>query len=115
MAYYDQAQLSRDGDFNLRIAAAAQIEVDLGAESAQDWAVRHQWELAAAPGFADAYASAVAANNPRPGQDPSVISDAMILSAIQAMPPDPESNPALSARVTALEAFRDELLALGEP
>jgi hypothetical protein len=87
MAYYDQAQLSRDGDFNLRIAAAAQLEVDLGDQHAQDWAVAHQWELAASPGFADAYASALAANNPQPGRDPSVISDAQILSAIQAQFP----------------------------
>jgi hypothetical protein len=44
--------------------------------------------MAAAPGFADAYASAVAGGVPAPGRDPSVISDAQILSAIQALPPD---------------------------
>jgi hypothetical protein len=38
-----------------------------------------------------AYESALAAGNPNPGGDPSVITDAAILSAVQAhWPPDPE-------------------------
>jgi hypothetical protein len=82
----DQANLSRDGDFNLRIAAAATVEIDGAETNPLLWAGEHQWQLAAAPGFADAYASAVAGGVPNPGADPSVISDAMILSAIQALP-----------------------------
>lgn len=84
MAYFDQAQLSRDGDFNQRIAAAAQLEIALDGQHPLQWAAENQWALSAAPGFADAYASAVASGVPHPGADPSVISDAMILSAIQA-------------------------------
>lgn len=87
MAYFDQAQLSRDGDFNQRLAACAQVEVDLADQPALEWADTHQWEVAASPGFADAYASAVASGNVRPGMDPAVISDAMILSAVQTLFP----------------------------
>lgn len=88
MAYFDQAQLSRDGDFAQRIAAAAQLEIeDLGDQHPMDWAAEHQWQVAAAPGFADAYASAVAGGVPNPGRDPSVISDAQILAAMQALYP----------------------------
>jgi hypothetical protein len=89
MAYFDQAQLSRDGDFNQRIAAAAQLEIDLGEQTALEWAAEHQWEISASPGFGDAYASAVASGVERPGADASVISDAQILSAIQAQFPPP--------------------------
>ena len=87
MSYFDQATLSRDGDFNQRIAACAVVEVDLDGQQPLDWATANQWALAASPGFADAYASAVASGVERPGADPSVISDAQILSAIQAQFP----------------------------
>lgn len=85
MAYMDQAALSNDSDFMQRIAACAAVELDLADQHPLSWASAHQWEIAAAPGFADAYASAVAGGVPRPGADPSVISDAQILSAVQAM------------------------------
>lgn len=87
MAFYDQALLSADQDFTQRIAACAQTEGLIAAgEAPIQWAADHQWALAAAPGFADAYASAVEAGVERPGRDPSVISDAQILSAVQALP-----------------------------
>lgn len=89
MAYMDQATLSRDGDFNQRIAACAVIEVDAAKDDPLAWAADHQWEVAAAPGFADAYASAIAAGVERPGADASVISDAQILAAVQALFPNP--------------------------
>lgn len=85
MSYNAQAALSQDGDFRNRIAACAAVEVDLDMQ-ATAWADAHIWEIAAAPGFADAYASALAAEVPRPGADESVISDAQILSAVQAVP-----------------------------
>lgn len=89
MSYMDQAMLSRDGDFNSRLAACASVEIDLGNQDPISWAFQHQWIIAAAPGFADAYASALAGGIERPGADPSVISDAQILSAVQALPPEP--------------------------
>lgn len=85
MSYYDQALLSQDWDFVQRIAAAAAVEVALGDVQSLTWANEHAWELASAPGFADAYSSALAADVPNPGRDPAVISDPQILSAIQAL------------------------------
>ena len=84
MAYSDQALLSIDQDFTNRLAACAAVEVTLGDQQPVDWAVRNRWAIAAAPGFADAYASALASGVERPGNDPAVISDAQILSAVQA-------------------------------
>ena len=86
MAYSDQALLSQDFDFTTRIAACAAVEVTLAPdEPPMTWAVNHVWLIAAAPGFADAYASALAAGVPRPGNDQSVISDPQILAAVQAL------------------------------
>jgi len=93
VSYNSQSQLSQDGDFRNRIAACAAVEIDTD-QQATAWADAHIWEIAAAPGFADAYASALAAEIPRPGADESVISDAMILSAVQALPPDDVDEPA---------------------
>lgn len=87
MAYFDQALLSKDQDFIERVGACAAVEIDMGGTMQPlAWASDHVWEIAAAPGFADAYASAIAANVPNPGRDPAVISDAQILSAVQALP-----------------------------
>ena len=56
--------------------------------------------ISAAPGFADAYEYAINSDNPNPGKDPAVITDAMILGAVQALfaelnppPPEPEEGP----------------------
>ncbi len=87
MAYSDQALLSIDEDFVNRLAAAAAVEVDSidpDAGGPVGWSVRHVWFIAAAPGFADDYASAVAGGVERPGNDQAVISDAELLGALQA-------------------------------
>jgi hypothetical protein len=84
MAYWDQSLLSRDEQFRDRIAACAAVELPTSDVQPLRWADTHQWQIAAAPGFADAYASALAASVPDPGKDPAVISDAQILSAVQA-------------------------------
>ena len=84
MSYASQAQLSNDSDFLSRTAAAAAVEVPKTHQPTQ-WAADHIWWMAAAPGFAAAYESALAADVDRPGLDPSVISDAQILSAVQAL------------------------------
>jgi hypothetical protein len=86
MGYFEQAQLSTDNDFTLRIAASAAVEKDLTDTNATTWATDHQWQIAAAPGFADKYSSALAGGVSNPGRDPAVISDAEILSAVQAEP-----------------------------
>jgi hypothetical protein len=53
--------------------------------------------MAAQPGFGDAYASALAADPPveRPGNDPGVITDGMILGAVQSLLPQPPDNETL--------------------
>lgn len=85
MAYYDVALLSSDSDFLARCAAAYSVDTlgDADRTNPSDWANTHGWDLASAPGFGDAYASAVAGGVPNPGRDPAVISDAQILSAVQ--------------------------------
>lgn len=85
MAYSDVAALMADGDFGLRTQAcvaieATQAEVDVDPGT---WQATHAWEMAAQPGFGEAYASALAGGVERPGNDQSVISDAQILSAVQ--------------------------------
>lgn len=84
MAYSDQALLAVDSDFHQRISACYAVE---GPKTHQptSWASDHIWWLAAAPGFADAYAYALATGVERPGNDPAVITDPQILSAVQAL------------------------------
>lgn len=87
MAYADVAALTSDQDFSLRTQAcyASEPGSDPTGSSPATWTAEHIWEMAAAPGFGDAYASAVASGVERPGNDPSVISDAQILGAVQAI------------------------------
>ena len=86
MAYSDVASLAADTDFALRTTAAYATETlaDDTTDPPQ-WQAEHRWDMAAQPGFGDAYASAVLNGVPRPGNDPSVISDAQILGAVQAI------------------------------
>jgi len=71
------------------VAAAAATEHEAGSEldeaDPEAWAFRHRYDMAAAPGWADAWASAQANGNPTPGADAGVITDAMILSQAQAV------------------------------
>jgi hypothetical protein len=81
MAYSDIALLSADNDFILRTRACAATE---GIDDPVQWSTDHQWQMAATPSFGDKYASALASGVQRPGNDPAVISDPDILSAVQA-------------------------------
>ena len=87
MAYWDVSQLAADSDFLLRVSACYSTETagDAGADYPTGWASEHIWAIAGAPGFGDAYASAVAGDVPNPGRDPAVISDEEILAAVQAV------------------------------
>ena len=87
MAYWDVSLLAADYEFSLRVAACAQIEGVNGAQLAIEWATANSWVIASAPGFGEKYGYAVAIGTPNPGRDPAVISDAEILSAVQALPP----------------------------
>jgi hypothetical protein len=80
MAYSDIATLTTDNDFHMRTRACVSSEGEL---EPVEWTNDHIWEMASAPGFGDAYASAVLNGIQRPGNDQSVISDPEILSAVQ--------------------------------
>lgn len=87
MGYSDVALLANDFQFSERITAAYATETVATADSvnAQIWARDHAWQMAAQPGFGDKYASALASRVALPGNDPSVISDADILSGVQSI------------------------------
>lgn len=82
MAYYDIAQLSNDGDFLQRCIACAVVEKIADAEQ---WVAVKRWNLAAAPGFGDAYTYAILTGVENPGRAQEVISDNQILAAVQAL------------------------------
>lgn len=65
-----------------RVIACAALE---GLASPVQWAVDHSWPLAAQPGWGAAYASALESNNLNPGKDEAVITDSMILAAVQSI------------------------------
>lgn len=82
MAYSDVALLSQDFDFYQRVNACVATESQ--AEPTL-WTQQNIWLMAASPGFGEAYASALASAVDRPGNDPAVISDDQILSAVQGL------------------------------
>jgi hypothetical protein len=81
MSYWDISQMSNDLDLTSRAAACAAQE---GIDDPRNWAADHMLTLAAEPGWADAWASAIAGGNESPGRDGAVITDSMVLSAVQA-------------------------------
>jgi hypothetical protein len=98
MSYATQSQLARDQDFLSRCTACAAKEIDPASPtSAQFWVNNNAWKLAASPGFDDSYEYAINTGVGRPGWEAAVITDAAILSAVQALlaevPPDPAPGP----------------------
>ena len=98
MSFNSVAALAVDPDFKARVAACYATEEDATSGiTPNTWTDLYQWNIASAPGFGDAYAYAVANGNERPGYDEAVITDAMILSAVQALltllEPPPEVEP----------------------
>ena len=77
MSYWDISQMAQDGDLNARVNACM-------AQEAPNVAGFNMLIICASPGWDAAWASAIAGNVPNPGRDPGVISDGMILSAVQA-------------------------------
>ncbi len=82
MAYEDVSKLAHDGNLRERLIAAAAME---GIADPEQWVDGKRWDFAAQPGWADAYASAIASFIDMPGLRAGVISDAQILSAVQAL------------------------------
>lgn len=89
MAYLDISNMTQSGSLLGRLSAAAAQEqgagADLDPDAPEAWAQAHRWALVAAPGWGEAWASAVAGGNEDPGADPGVITDGMILSEVQAL------------------------------
>ena len=82
MSYATMAAMAHDGDLRERIAACAAQE---GVTSIHPtaWADAHLWQLAASPGWDEAYSYAVATGVQHPGLSDAVITDGMILATVQ--------------------------------
>jgi hypothetical protein len=85
MSYFTVATCQNDWEFQRRVTACYQEQ------GGDPTAVPGDlfWTVAAADDVEAAYASALAAENPHPGSDESVITDAMILGVVQANPTVP--------------------------
>lgn len=81
MSYGTINRCVADAAFQGRLRAAVAKE---GEDNPDAVAFAIIWPVAASADIEAAYASAVAASNPNPGGDESVITDQMILSAVQA-------------------------------
>ncbi|QJD49999.1 hypothetical protein SEA_RASOVI_22 [Microbacterium phage Rasovi] len=95
MSYATVALMRRDYDLANRVAACVAVEGI--SDYPEQWAGENAWALAAQPGWAEAWESAVVSHpdpDYRPALDEGVITDGMILSAVQslhAVPPVEES------------------------
>ena len=82
MSYKTQALLAKDENMIARVTACAALE---GIFEPYNWTFKRTWQLSAQPGWDAAYAYAITANVDNPGNDEGVITDGMILSAVQSM------------------------------
>ena len=82
MGYWDIALMANDSDLQQRVKASAAQEFP--GENLDVWLNEHIWQVTASPGWGEAWASAVAGGVANPGRDAGVITDGMILSAVQA-------------------------------
>lgn len=89
MSYLDQSEIAFNSAMFQRVAQCA---AEQGEADPDGWTNQHRRTWAASPGWADAWASAKVAheNDPPeqpydPGADEAVITDAMILSEVQAL------------------------------
>jgi hypothetical protein len=85
MGYWEVAKMAQDADLTARVQAAAAEEID---GDPYQWTASNMLDVAASPGWDEAWSSALASGNETPGRDPAVITDGMILSAVQAQAAD---------------------------
>ena len=83
MSFNSIAKCSVDEAFAQRARAAYAKE---GVENPDPAWYQQRWALAADPSIEAPYESALAAQNPNPGGDESVITDGMLTAAVQAHP-----------------------------
>ena len=81
MSYATVSKCANDPDVQARIIACAAQE---GAVSPDRVVWELRWPVVSAADIEAAYASALAADNPAPGADETVITDGMILANVQA-------------------------------
>lgn len=85
MSYNTIALCAYDAGLEPRIKAAyAKEQEDVNQPDPAYYAMR--WVIAGDPSIEPAYESAVLNNHPNPGADESVITDSMLLAAVQANP-----------------------------
>lgn len=82
MSLRAQANLADDFYLQRRVTACATKE---GIPNPVEWVRDRTWVLSAQPGWAAAYDSASLVGNVSPGNADNVITDGMILSAVQAL------------------------------
>ena len=82
MSFRTQATLADDYFLQRRIAACAALE---GIPHPMEWTQERAWTLSAQPGWDAAYETAVQVGNTAPGSMETVITDGMILAAVQAL------------------------------
>ena len=92
-SYSTIVAVAGDGDLQQRLIAAAAAE---GIEAPESWVLANRWQIAAHDtsqgGLLDAYQYAVDTDTHRVkayGRDPGIVNDAMILSVVQALKPQP--------------------------
>lgn len=83
MSYSTIAKIAQDSLLGQRLTAAAAAEHK--PRPYTDWVAEFRWDLAATPGWSEAWESALAAGIENIGDDPGVITDGMILAAVQPM------------------------------
>jgi hypothetical protein len=86
MSYATVYAASTDMQLTNRVQAAMAQE---GWAEPKDDIGAMMWNIAKASDIEAAYASALAANNPNPGGDETVVTDGMILGVVQAHPQTP--------------------------
>jgi hypothetical protein len=86
VSYATIHQCANDAAFVDRVTACIAQEGDANPVAALGNVI---WPVASKSDIEAAYASALAAANPNPGGDEAVISDGMILSAVQSIPVTP--------------------------
>ena len=97
-SYLSISAIANDNDMTERVRASATQQwvlgnapaisadpINQGAFAPLAWTDANRYVWAASPGWGAAWDSALAGGDENPGRDPAVISDAMILSTVQAL------------------------------
>ena len=108
MSYNTIHQCANDEAFQARLMACAAQEGHENPEYAMSVLLR--WPVSSLTDVEEAYEYAVNSDNPNPGGDDTVITDAQILSAVQYIlnPPPPDPPPAPPEINIDLPALEDE-------